>query len=111
MRFRFVVDWKSAAEFRLVVTDTHDILFIECLKNYVAIHTATQKIVSLQRLRTLEDQLPADKFIRSAPLLYRGKKRHFQRKRERNPSGGREDPIGDTYSKLFMDFISGRHLH
>jgi two-component system LytT family response regulator len=41
-----------------------EILFIEGLKNYVTIHTLQQKIVSLQRLKSLEDQLPAGKFIR-----------------------------------------------
>ncbi|HLZ87164.1 MAG TPA: LytTR family DNA-binding domain-containing protein, partial [Puia sp.] len=41
-----------------------EIIFIEGLRNYVAIHTTHQKIVSLQRLKSLEDQLPADKFIR-----------------------------------------------
>lgn len=49
---------------RLVKVKLDEILFIEGLKNYVAIHTVTQKIVTLQRLKALEDQLPVDKFIR-----------------------------------------------
>jgi DNA-binding LytR/AlgR family response regulator len=49
---------------KLVKVVFEDILYVEGLKDYVTIHTKTQKIVSLQRLKTLEDQLPVDKFIR-----------------------------------------------
>jgi two-component system, LytTR family, response regulator len=41
-----------------------DILYVEGLKDYVTIHTKVHKIVTLQRLKSLEEQLPADRFIR-----------------------------------------------
>ena len=49
---------------KLVKVDYDDILFVEGLKDYVTIVTKTRKIVSLQRLKALEQQLPADRFIR-----------------------------------------------
>src|SRR5688572_6747086 len=49
---------------KLVKVVFDDILYVEGLKDYVTIHTKTQKIVSLQRLKTLEEQLPPDSFIR-----------------------------------------------
>ncbi|HXD76254.1 MAG TPA: LytTR family DNA-binding domain-containing protein, partial [Puia sp.] len=49
---------------RLVKLNLGEILFIEGLRNYVAIHTPSRKVVSLQRLKALEEQLPADQFIR-----------------------------------------------
>src|SRR5688572_8906406 len=49
---------------KLVKVNFDDILFVEGLKDYVTIVTKTQKIVSLQRLKSLEAQLPTDKFIR-----------------------------------------------
>ena len=88
-----------------------DILFIEGLKNYVAIHTAAQKIVSLQRLKTLEDQLPADKFIRVHNSYIVAKAAISSVKENEIQAGAAKIPIGETYLKPFMDFINGRHLH
>jgi two-component system LytT family response regulator len=95
---------------RFVKVNIDDILFIEGLKNYVAIHTAAQKIVSLQRLKTLEDQLPADKFIR-VHLSYIVAKGSISSVKENEIQvGAAKIPIGETYLKPFMDFINGRHL-
>ena len=41
-----------------------EILFIEGLRDYVAVHTRSQRIVSLLRLKVLAEQLPADRFAR-----------------------------------------------
>jgi two-component system LytT family response regulator len=87
-----------------------DILYIEGLKNYVAIHTATQKLVSLQRLKTLEDQLPADKFIRVHLSYIVAKGAISSVKDNEIYVGATRIPIGETYLKPFMDFINGRHL-
>ncbi|MGI4862802.1 MAG: LytTR family transcriptional regulator DNA-binding domain-containing protein [Janthinobacterium lividum] len=37
---------------------------MEGLRDYVTIHTRQHKIVSLQQLKSLAQQLPADRFIR-----------------------------------------------
>jgi DNA-binding LytR/AlgR family response regulator len=96
---------------RFVKVNIDDILFIEGLKNYVAIHMATQKIVSLQRLKTLEDQLPAEKFIRVHLSYIIAKSAISSVKDNEIQVGGAKIPIGETYLKPFMDFINGRHLH
>jgi len=101
----------QAIRTRFVKVNIDDILFIEGLKNYVDIHTATQKIVSLQRLRTLEDQLPADKFIRVHLSYIVAKSAISSVKENEIQVAATKIPIGDTYLKPFMDFISGRHLH
>jgi two-component system, LytTR family, response regulator len=88
-----------------------DILFIEGLKNYVAIHTNHQKIVSLQRLKSLEDQLPAEKFIRVHNSYIVSKSAISSVKENEVYLGGTKIPIGETYFKGFMDFIDGLHLH
>lgn len=41
-----------------------DILYVEGMENYVVIYTATQKFVTLLRMKTVEDTLPASDFIR-----------------------------------------------
>ena len=96
---------------RFVKLNIDEILFIEGLKNYVAIHTATQKIVSLQRLKTLEEQLPADNFMRVHNSYIIAKSAISSVKDNEIRIGVAHIPIGETYLKSFMDFIIGRHLH
>jgi DNA-binding LytR/AlgR family response regulator len=41
-----------------------DVLFVEGMENYIVIHTAAQKFVTLLRMKTIEETLPASDFIR-----------------------------------------------
>jgi two-component system LytT family response regulator len=95
---------------RYVKVDIHDILFIEGLKNYVSIHTPAQKIVTLQRLKALEDLLPPDKFIRVHNSYIVAKTAIASVKDNEIDIGSVRIPIGETYLRSFMDFIDGRHL-
>jgi two-component system, LytTR family, response regulator len=96
---------------RFVKVNIDEILFIEGLKNYVAIHTATQKVISLQRLKVLEDQLPADNFIRVHNSYIIAKSAISSVKDNEVRIGTSTIPIGETYLKPFMDFIIGRRLY
>lgn len=103
--FVFVKDGTKLVKVRL-----DDILYVEGLKDYVTIHTKTQKVVSLQRLKALEDQLPADKFIRihnsfivalnAIDVIHKG---DVQVKDAMLP-------IGETYKKSFRDFIDRNRM-
>ena len=42
----------------------NEILFVESLQNYVAIHTITKKYICYLTLKSLEDQLPGDQFVK-----------------------------------------------
>jgi two-component system LytT family response regulator len=95
---------------RYIKVNLDDILYIEGLKNYVTIHTPTQKIVSLQRLKTLEDMLPPGKFIRVHNSYIVAKAAISSVKDNEIDIGASIIPIGDTYLRSFMDFINGRHL-
>jgi DNA-binding LytR/AlgR family response regulator len=96
---------------RFVKVMIGEILFIEGLKNYVALHTIHQKIISLQRLKSLEDQLPADKFIRVHNSYIVSKSAISSVRENEVCVGAAKIPIGETYLKPFMDFIDGLHLH
>jgi DNA-binding LytR/AlgR family response regulator len=95
---------------KLVKIQLDDILYVEGLKDYVTIHTKSQKIVSLQRLKLLEEQLPADKFIRihnsfivslrAIDVIHRGEVQ----------VGTALLPIGETYKKAFRDFIEKNQM-
>ena len=95
---------------KLVKVKLDEILYIEGLKDYVTIHTTHQKIVTLQRLKTLEEQLPANKFIRihnsfivSLDAIDVIQKNEVQIK-------GATLPVGDTYRKSFKEFIERNHI-
>ena len=93
---------------KLVKVLLSEILYIEGLKDYVTIHTRQQKIVSLQRLKAMEEQLPPDQFIRvhhsyivalgAIDVIHKGEIQ----------IGAAFIPISDSYRKAFKDFID-RH--
>jgi two-component system, LytTR family, response regulator len=95
---------------KLVKVQLDDILYVEGLKDYVTIHTKQQKIVSLQRLKVLEEQLPADRFIRihnsfivalrAIDVVHKGEVQ----------IGQAVLPIGETYKKAFRDFIEKNQM-
>jgi two-component system, LytTR family, response regulator len=95
---------------KLVKVKLDEILYIEGLKDYVTIHTPNQKIVTLQRLKALEEQLPANKFIRihnsyivALDAIDVIQKNEVQIK-------GVTLPVGDTYRKSFKEFIERNHI-
>ena len=95
---------------KLVKVMLDDILYVEGLKDYVTIHTKTQKVVSLQRLKALEDQLPTDKFIRihnsfivalnAIDVIHKGDVQVRDAML----------PIGETYKKSFREFIDRNRM-
>ena len=95
---------------KLVKIQWADILYVEGLKDYVTIHTKTQKVITLQRLKALETQLPADKFIRvhhsyivalsAIDAIHKGEIQ----------IGNAFIPISDSYKKSFRDFIEKNQM-
>lgn len=51
-------------EYRLQKIDIEDIIYVEGLENYVSIHTSTSRILSLQPLKKMKEQLPEKQFAR-----------------------------------------------
>ena len=52
------------ADYRLYKINFDDLLYIEGQHEYVSFYTRTKRITALYSLKNLEEQLPADKFIR-----------------------------------------------
>ena len=95
---------------KLVKVFFEDILYVEGLKDYVTVHTAEQKIVSLQRLKTLEAQLPENQFLRihnsyiiSLHAIHSIHKNEVQ-------IGSVRLPISDSYKKSFKDWVDKNRL-
>jgi len=95
---------------RLVKVKLDEILYIEGLKDYVTIHTQTQKIVTLQRLKMLEEQLPADKFIRIHNSYIVALDAIDVIHKNEVTINGINLPVGDTYRKTFKEFIERNQM-
>ena len=95
---------------KLVKIRWNDILYVEGLKDYVTIHTRTQKVISLQRLKVLEEQLPVDKFIRVHNSFIVALDAIDSVHKDKIQIGQAHIPIGDTYKKSFREFIEGRQI-
>jgi len=80
------------------------------LKDYVTIHTKQQKITTLQRMKTLEEQLPADKFIRIHNSYIVAVQAIDVVQKNEVQIGAASLPIGDTYRKTFREFIEKKHI-
>lgn len=52
------------ADNKLVKIVFEDVLFVEALQNYVTIHTKDKKYITYLTFKSVENYLPADKFIR-----------------------------------------------
>lgn len=101
----FVKDGATLVKIRLA-----DILYIEGMKDYVAIHTPTKKVVTLQRLKHLEDMLPADRFIRIHHSYIVAFDWIETIQKERVQVGKTQLPISFTYQKAFRDFIESKTI-
>ncbi len=52
------------ADNKLVRVSYDDILYVEALQNYVTIHTTARKYMTYLTFKSVEDYLPADKFLK-----------------------------------------------
>lgn len=96
---------------KLVRIRWDDILYVEGLKDYVTIHTHDQKVISLQRLKTLEELLPGEKFIRVHNSFIISLNAIHSVHKDKVQIGEVMIPIGDTYRKAFREKIERNHLH
>jgi len=86
-------------EYRIQRVDLASIYYIEALRDYVAIHTGTGKILSLESMKHMEELLPEDRFIRihKSYIIHRNKIDFLERGRV--VIGKEYLPIGDTYKE------------
>lgn len=95
---------------KLVKIMTNDILYVEGLKDYVTIHTTTQKVVSLQRLKSLEEQLPSSLFIRTHNSFIVSLRAIKSVHKNEVEIGNTFIPVGETYRKSFKEAIERRQV-
>jgi two-component system LytT family response regulator len=92
-------------EHRIQKIDLKDILFIEALQNYVSINTRAGRVMSLQPLKKIEEQLSQAEFVR-VHKSYIVSLRHVSSvERSRIFIGDVVIPVGDSYRDGFYRLI------
>ena len=95
---------------KLVKVKLSEIMYVEGMKDYVAIHTPHQRIVTLQRLKAMEEQLPESQFIRIHNSYIVALEWLDSIHKEKVKVGSALLPISDSYRKSFKDFIEKNHI-
>jgi len=92
-------------EHRIQKVNTKDILYIEALQNYVSLNTLAGRVMSLQPLKKIEEQLPQSEFVR-VHKSYIVSLRHISSvERSRIFIGDTIIPVGDNYRDAFYKLI------
>ncbi|HUC82246.1 MAG TPA: LytTR family DNA-binding domain-containing protein [Flavisolibacter sp.] len=92
------------SEYRMVRIELKEVLYLESLRDYVAIHTATGKILTLQSLRSFEEQL-GSAFLRVHKSYIVAIDKIKAIERRRLLIGNAYIPIGETYQDAFWSRI------
>lgn len=93
-------------EHRLQRVAFNDILYVEGMKEYLLLHTASAgKILTLQSFRRVEEVLPPERFARihKSYLVALSRIEHVERGKVQ--VAGRLLPVGDTYRGAFGELI------
>lgn len=99
-------------EYKLMQIELRKILYIEGLKDYVKIFVEDEPrpILSLVSMKTLEDMLPSNRFIRVHRSFIVQPEKIRVIERNRIVFGKEYIPISDNYKQKFMEFLSQRSL-
>ncbi|RPD42430.1 LytR/AlgR family response regulator transcription factor [Chitinophaga barathri] len=88
---------------RIIRVNLNEILYVEALRNYVAIQTVSQKILTLQNLRSFEEALPPQQFIRVHKSFIIAISKVDSVEKQRIFMGPHLVPVGDTYMRQFYE--------
>jgi two-component system, LytTR family, response regulator len=95
---------------RMVKVTLDEILYVEGMKDYVTIHTREKKITTLQRMKVLEEQLPADKFIRIHHSFIIALNAIDSVHKNDVQIGQALIPISDSYKKAFREMVERNQI-
>jgi DNA-binding LytR/AlgR family response regulator len=89
----------------------NDILFIEGLKDYVVMHTESQKVITAMNIKTIHEQLPKTMFVRVSKSYIINAKKIDSVDNNTVYIGKNEIPIGNIYRDFFFnEFVTKRIL-
>ena len=103
--FIFIKDGTKLLKIRL-----KDILYIQSLKDYVKVKTADKQIVSLQTMKSLEESLPSNMFIRIHNSTIIAFDAIEEIERDKVKILDQYFPISDSYKKTFKEFTDSKKV-
>lgn len=97
-------------EHKIQKIELDDILYIEGLKDYISIYTRSERVITLQNMKKMEETLPAQQFIRVHKSYIISFDKIESIERSRITIGSKVIPIGDTYRDEFFKRIDGNNI-
>lgn len=105
----------SNKDFLFIKSDTRffrvslaDILFIEGMRDYIAVHTPKQRILTLMSMTNMLKKLPEDRFMRVHKSYIIGLDHITLIQHNRVIINDREIPISSSYKDAFLRFVEGK---
>ena len=101
------------SDYKLIQIQLKDILYIEGLKDYIRIQTEDQEggILTLMSMKSIEDHLPGDIFIRVHRSYIVNINKIKTIERNRIVFGKLYIPISDSYKERFMELLAKRAIN
>lgn len=87
-----------------------DILYIEGLKDYISIFTKAERVITLQHMKKMEENLPEERFIRVHKSYIVSIDKIESIERSRIQICDKTIPIGDTYRDNFFKKIEDKNI-
>jgi len=97
-------------EHKIQKIELNDILYIEGLKDYISIFTKTERVITLQNMKKMEETLPSNQFIRVHKSYIIALDKIESIERSRIAICGKIIPIGDTYRDEFFKRIENKNI-
>ena len=88
----------------------NDILYIEGLKDYISIFTASERIITLQNMKKMEDALPGMHFTRVHKSYIVSINKIDSIERSRIFMRDKMIPVGDTYRDVFFKIVDRKNI-
>lgn len=96
-------------EHKIQRIDLDDIYYIEGLKDYISIFTGSDRIITLQNMKRMEESLPESRFIRVHKSYIVALDKIVSIERSRIALEGKIVPIGETYKEAFYQRIGEKN--
>lgn len=95
------------SEYKIIKIQLNDILYIEGLKDYVKVYVQNEKkpVLSLHTLKSVEQKLPSEKFMRVHRSFIVNLEKIETIERSRIIFGEKYIPVGEQYKTDFQEFI------
>lgn len=97
-------------EYKIQKIYLDDILFIEGLKDYISIYTKTERIITLQSMKKIDEALPNHLFVRVHKSYIVALDKIESIERSRILIGDKIIPIGDTHRDYFFKMIEDKNV-